>query len=281
MKRIFSVFLACAVIQLAVAQENNEPVEQGPDGVGLTVGVAVTLSDVADKTTVGVHNEVVFEKTMGGLYLYGDVYDEVLFDDQMDTRVTYFEEEIGYRFGITQTAGIGIFANNTNIIYVAPEGPQNTSAIDGSVEPALKFDGAFSFGSIQAGLGIPVVYRQLWQAPDVEPVAGIHPEISWQSNIGLGIYGGVNFAFPPGSDKELVALDMPFERTEWKISYMTKMFYIELYIYTTIDFKKVNISPTITYFSGPLSVWFNLDMGKINYQSDFGICPTAWVTYSF
>jgi hypothetical protein len=281
MKKIFFGFLVCVALRAAVAQENNEAATQGPGGVGLTVGVGVTLSDVAEKATVGVHSEVAFEKTMGGLHLYGNVYDEVLYDDQMDMRVTHFEEEIGYRFGITQTVGIGIFANNINNIYVAPQGPPNTSAIDGSVEPVIKFDGTFSFGYIESGLGIPVAYRQPWQAPDVEPVAGIHSEISWRSNIGLGVYGGINFAFPPGSQKELMALDMPFERTEWKISYMTRSFYVELYIYTTLDFKKVNISPTITYFSGPFSVWFNLDMGKIKYQSDFGVNPTMGVTYSF
>jgi hypothetical protein len=62
---------------------------------------------------------------------------------------------------------------------------------------------------------------------------------------------------------------------------MTRSFYGELYLYTTLDFKKVNICPTITYFSGPFSVWFSLDMGKINYQTDFGVNPVAGVTYSF
>jgi hypothetical protein len=130
-------------------------------------------------------------------------------------------------------------------------------------------------------LGVPVLYRQAWEAPVVDPVAALHPEISWQSNFGLGLYGGVSFAFSPGSHKDLMTNSLPFERTEWKIFYMTKSFYVELYLYTTIDFEKVNISPTITYFSGPFSVWFNLDMGKIKYQTDFGVNPTAGITYSF
>ncbi|MDR1909706.1 MAG: hypothetical protein LBQ35_07315, partial [Spirochaetaceae bacterium] len=96
---------------------------------------------------------------------YGDVYDKVLYDDQMDMRITHFEQEIGYRFGITQATGIGVFANNINNIYVAPQGMPNTTAIDGSAEPGLSFDGMFSFGYLKTDVEIPVLYCQSWQAP--------------------------------------------------------------------------------------------------------------------
>jgi hypothetical protein len=267
------------MLQAATAQESAESAEQSPR-VGLTLGLGVTLSDVADKMVVGVRSVAVFDKTLGALHLYGNVYDKVLYDEQMDMRTTHFEEEIGYRFSISQMAGIAVFVNNINNIYVAPQAPPGMSAIEGIAEPGLTFDSRFSFGTIQASLGIPLVYRQGWQAPDVEPVPGIHPEISWQSNFGMGLYGGFSLAFPPGSNKDLSSNELPFERTEWKVSYMMRSFYVELYLYTTLDFKKVNICPTITYFTGPFSVWFNLDMGKINNVSDFGVRPTAGVTYS-
>jgi hypothetical protein len=237
----------------------------------------------------GIRTELVFDKTLGGLHLYGDVYDKVLVDDTVDLmRQTHFEEEIGYRFGITQTAGIGIFVNNINNIQTMTmptsgmPGMQTAfTYFEGLAEPGVKFDGAFSFGMIQATVGIPVLYRENRAAPDTDPIASLHPEISWQSNFGLGLYGGASFAFPPGDNKELMANSFPFERTEWKISYITRSFYVELWLYTTLDFKKVNICPTVTYFTGPFSVWFSLEMGKINYVSDFGVCPTAGVTYSF
>jgi hypothetical protein len=289
MKKIFSVFLACVALQAAVAQENNEFAEQGPSRLGLTLGAGVTLSDVADKVMPGIRTELVFDKTLGGLHLYGNVYDKVLVDDTVDLmRQTHFEEEIGYRFGITQAVGIGIFVNNLNNIQEmtmpTPGMPGMQTAFtyfEGLAKPGVKLDGAFSFGMIQATVGIPILYRENRAAPDTDPVASFHPEISWQSNFGLGLYGGASFAFPPGDNKELMANSLPFERTEWKISYMTRSFYVELWLYTTLDFEKVNICPTVTYFTGPLSVWFSLEMGKINYVSDFGVCPTAGVTYSF
>jgi hypothetical protein len=273
------LFCASALLQVALAQENDSG-EPSP-AAGLTLGAAVTFSDLADKAVIGVRTDVILDKTLGSVHLFGKAYDKVLYDDQMDMRVTHFEEEIGYRFGVSRATGIGLFINNVNNIYIAPQAPSGTSAVEGVGEPGLKFDGAFSFGGLQVTLGIPVVYRQSWQAPDIEPVVGLRPKISWQSNIGLGLYGAFSFTFPPASNKELMSNEMPFERTEWKVSYMTGPFYMELYVYTTLDFKKVNISPTVTYFSGPFSLWLNLDMGQIGYQSDFAICPTTGVTYSF
>jgi hypothetical protein len=287
MKRIFSVFLACVALQAATAQENGESVAQGSERLGFTIGAGVTLSDVMDKIAIGIKSRIVFDKTLGGLHLYGDVNDKVLNDDNYDLmRQTHFEEEIGYRFSINQTAGIGVFVNNLNNIYVmSMPGSTGTQMVfnyfDGLTEPGIKFDGSFSFGMIQASLGVPVVYRQQGAAPDTEPLASLHPEISWQSNFGLGLYAGASFAFPPGDNKDLIVNSMPFERTEWKISYITRSFYVDVWLYTTLDFKKVNICPTVTYFTGPFSVWFSLEIGKINYVSDLGVCPTAGVTYSF
>jgi hypothetical protein len=288
MKKIFSVFLVCVALQAATAQESGESAAQGPERLGFTIGAGVTLNDVMDKTMIGVKGRVVFDKTLGGLHLYGDVNDKVLNDDAYDLmRQTHFEEEIGYRFAINQTVGIGVFVNNLNNISVmampgmSPGTQMVFNYFEGLAEPGVKFDGAFSFGMIQASLGIPVVYRQQGAAPDTDPLASLHSEISWQSNFGLGLYGGVSFAFPPGDNKELIVNSLPFERTEWKISYMTRSFYLELWLYTTLDFKKANICPTVTYFTGPFSVWFSLEIGKINYVSDLGVCPTAGVTYSF
>jgi hypothetical protein len=290
MKRILVVILAGFVVQGAVWAQNEEaePADQAPSRLGLTLGAAVTLSDVADKVMPGIRVDLVFDKTLGGLHLYGNVYDKVLVDDTIDLmRQTHFEEEIGYRFGINQTAGIGVFVNNLNNIQTmampTPGMPGMQTAFsyfEGLTEPGVTFDGAFSFGMIQATVGIPVVYRQNGAAPDTAPLASLHPEIQWQSNFGLGLYGGVSFAFPPGDNKELITNELPFERTQWKISYMTRSFYVELHLYSTLDFKKVNVCPTVTYFTGPLSVWFSLEMGKINYK-DFGVCPTAGLTYSF
>jgi hypothetical protein len=286
MKKILSFFLACVAIQVVAAQESGGSAEQGPSRLGLTLGAGVTLSDVADKVMPGIRAELVFDKTLGGLHLYGDVYDKVLVDDTVDLmRQTHFEEEIGYRLGISQTMGIGVFINNVNNIQtMAMPTPGMQTAFtyfEGLAEPGVKFDRMFSFGMIQATVGIPVLYRENRAAPDTDTIASLHPEISWQSNFGLGLYGGVSFTFPPGDNKELIANSFPFERTEWKISYMTRSFYVELWLYTTLDFNKVNICPTVTYFTGPFSVWFSLEMGKINYVSDFGVCPTAGVTYSF
>jgi hypothetical protein len=287
MKKVLSVFLVCVALQAAPAQESGESTVQGHERLGLTLGAGVTLSDVMDETIIGIKGRIVFDKTLGGLHLYGDVNDKVLNDDTYDLmRQTHFEEEIGYRFGINQTAGIGVFVNNINNIYVmampgmSPGTQMSFNYFEGLAEPGIKFDGAFPFGMIQASVGIPVVYRQQGGAPDTDTLASLHPEISWQSNFGLGLYGGVSFAFPPGDHKELITDAIPFERTEWKISYMTRSFYAELWLYTTLDFEKVNICPTVTYFTGSFSVWFSLEMGKINYK-DFGVCPTAGVTYSF
>ena len=101
------------------------------------------------------------------------------------------------------------------------------------------------------------------QVPDVDPVVGLHPEISWQSGFGLEVSAGVSFAFPPASNKTLFSNEKPFERTELKISFMTGSIYAELYFYSTIDFEKISICPTITYFSGPFSVWLSLDIGTV------------------
>jgi hypothetical protein len=289
MKKIFSVFLACIALQAALAQESGEPAAQSPERLGLTIGAGVTLSDVMDKIMAGIKGRVVFDKTLGGLHLYGDVNDKVLNDDTVDLmRETHFEEEIGYRFGITQTAGIGVFVNNLNNIKTLAMPTSGTPGMqtafayfEGLAEPGVTVDGMFPFGMIQATVGIPVLYRESMVPPDTYPIASLHPEIRWQSNFGLGLYGAASFAFPPGDNKELMANSMPFERTEWKISYMTQSFYVDIWLYTTLDFKKVNICPTVTYFTGPFSVWFSLEMGKINYVSDFGVCPTAGVTYSF
>jgi hypothetical protein len=286
MKKFLLVSIVCVAFQAAFAQESGESAAQGPERIGITIGAGVTLSDVMDKPTLGIKDRIVFDKTLGGLHLYGDVNDKVLNDDTYDLmRQTHFEEEIGYRFGIAQTAGIGVFVNNINNMYfmAMPSTPgmqMSYSYFEGLAEPGVKFDGVFPFGMIQASLGIPVVYRQQGAAPNTDPIASLHPEISWQSNFGFGLYGGVSFAFPPGDHKELVTDALPFERTELKISYMTRSFYAELWLYTTLDFKKANICPTVTYFTGPFSVWFSLEMGKINYK-DFGVCPTAGVTYSF
>jgi hypothetical protein len=290
MKKIILVFLACAVIQTVFAQENTETAEQsaeqGPGNIGFTLGLGVTLSNVMDKAALGVRSALVFNKMLGGLHLYGNIYDKILDDDAADImRTSHFEEKIGYRFGISQTMGIGVFASNINNIQtMAMPGPQTQmifTYFEGLAEPSLQFDGAFSFGSIQATAGIPILYQQSMGAPNADTIAALHPEIRWQSNFGLGLYGGISFAVSPDTNKELSANEMPFERTEWKITYMTRSFYGELYLYTTLDFEKVNICPTITYFSGPFSVWFSLDMGKINYLTDFGVNPTAGVTYSF
>ncbi|MDR1904885.1 MAG: hypothetical protein LBQ88_21715, partial [Treponema sp.] len=64
MKKMFLVLFALVLLQAAVAQENEG--EQNPR-TGLTLGVGVTLSDVADKTAVGVRSEAVFDKMFGGL----------------------------------------------------------------------------------------------------------------------------------------------------------------------------------------------------------------------
>jgi hypothetical protein len=290
MKRIFLIFFVCAVFQTAFAQENAEPAEQsaeqGPSPIGFTLGLGVTAGDVMDKAALGVRSGVVFNKLLGGLHLYGNVYDKVLNDDSADImRTSHFEEEIGYRLGISQAMGTGVFVNNVNNIsamaMTTGETQTNYTYFEGLAESGLIWDGTFSFGRLQADAGIPVLYQQSRGTPDAEPIAGLHPEIRWQSNFGLGLYGGLSFAFPPGSNKELSTNEMPFERTEWKISYMTGSFYVELYLYTTLDFKKVNICPTITYFTGPFSVWASFDIGKINYQTDFGVQPVAGITYSF
>jgi hypothetical protein len=291
MKKIFLVLLACVVLQGAAAQETTEGAEQGPGRLGLSLGAALTLSDVMDELMPGIRVDLVFDKTLGGLHLYGNVYDKVLKDDRYDLmRQTHFEEEIGYRFGITRTASIGVFINNVNDVKVmvmtmpASTPSQTTmSSFEGLVEPGLKFDGAFPFGMIQAAAGIPILYRSSSRAIDADPLMGFHPEISWQSNFGLGVYGGASFAFPPGSNDELTANETLFERTEWKISYMVSSFYFELALLTALDFSKVNVVPTITWFSGPLALWLNFAIGKINinYTGDFGVCPTAGLTYSF
>jgi hypothetical protein len=290
MKKIVLVFLACAVFHAAFAQESAGTAEQSagqrPESIGFTLGLGVTAGNVTDKAALGVRSGIVFDKMLGGLHLYGNVYDKVLNDDSADLmRTSHFEEEIGYRFGISQAAGISVFVNNVNTIsamaMTSGQDQTNYAYFEGLAEPGLTFDGAFSFGRIRADAGIPILYQQSMGAPNMDPIAGLHPEISWQSNFGLGLYGGASFAFPPGSEKELSANEMPFEKIEWKVTYMTQSFYAELYVYTTIDFEKINISPTITYFSGPFSVWFNLDMGKINYTNDFGVNPTAGITYSF
>lgn len=270
--------------------EETEPGAQSPLA-GLTLGAAVTLSDVADEVIPGIRGDLTFDKTLGGLHLYGNIYDKVLINDSTDImRVSHFEEEIGYRFGVNQTVGIGVFANNVNNIQTMAmpttgmPGMQTTfTYLEGLVEPGLKFDGFFPFGMIQATVGIPVLYRQSGGAPDADPLAGFHPEISWQSNFGLGVSGGVSFAFPPGDNKELTANEKLLERTELNITYMTGPFFVGLALYTNLDFTKFNITPMITYFTGPVSVWFSLEMGKINlnYTGEFGVCPTAGVTYSF
>jgi hypothetical protein len=186
--------------------------------------------------------------------------------------------------------GICIFANNANNIQTmamtmpaSPPAQMTSTYLEGLVEPGLKFDGFFPFGMIYVTAGTPVLYRQSRGAPDADPLVGFHPEISWQSNFGLGISGGASFAFPPGSNKELTANEKLLERTELNITYMTGFFYVGLALYTNLDFTKVNITPTITYFTGPISVWLSIEMGKINlnYTGDFGICPTAGLTYSF
>jgi hypothetical protein len=286
MKKIFLVVFACVALQAAFAQENAESTEQGPGGIGLTLGLGVTLSNVMDEVALGVRSAVVFNKMLGGLHLYGNIYDKVLDDAAADImRTSHFEQEIGYRFGIGQTTGIGVFASNINNISTmamsSDQGQTQYTYLEGLAEGGLTFDGAFSFGYLQVNAGIPVLYQQSRGAPDADPITGLHPEISWQSSFGLGLYGGVNLAFPPDSRKDLSTNEMPFERTEWKISYMTGPFYAELYLYTTLDFEKMNLCPTVTYFTGPFSVWFSLDMGKINYLTNFGIQPTAGVTYSF
>jgi hypothetical protein len=292
MKRIMAVILAGLVVHGAVWAQSEEAAaaEQSPLS-GLTLGAAVTLSDVADEVIPGIRGDLTFDKTLGGLHLYGNIYDKVLINDSTDImRVSHFEEEIGYRFGISQTVGIGIFANNVNNIQTmamtmptSPPSQMTSTYLEGLVEPGLRFDGLFPFGMIQATVGIPVLYRQSGGASDADPLAGFHPEISWQSNFGLGISGGVGFAFPPGDNKELTANEKLLERTELNITYMTRSFYVGLALYTNLDFTKVNITPTITYFTGPVSVWFSLEMGKINlnYTGEFGVCPTAGVTYSF
>lgn len=224
MKKILFVVLACLAFNVTQAQETTEPTEQSAEqeasATGITLGVAVSLNDITDKPSVGVHNEAVFDKTLRGLHLYSKIYDEVLYHDQMDMRTTHFEEEIGYRFSITQTMGIGFFVNNLNNLN-SPQATQGTSSIDGSAESGLNLDGIFPFGHLQAGLGVPVLYRQYGEAPDIDPIVALHPEISWQSNFGLGFYGGISFAFPPGSNKELMTNSLPFERTEWKITYIS------------------------------------------------------------
>jgi hypothetical protein len=80
MKKIFSVFLACIVLKAAAAQST----EQGPGRLGLTLSAGVTLSDVMDKVAAGIRTELVFEKTLSGFHLYGDVYDKFLNDDSYD-----------------------------------------------------------------------------------------------------------------------------------------------------------------------------------------------------
>jgi hypothetical protein len=54
MKKFFSVFLVCVALQVALAQASAEPVEQGSDRLGLTLGATVTLSDVTDKVMPGI-----------------------------------------------------------------------------------------------------------------------------------------------------------------------------------------------------------------------------------
>lgn len=291
MKRIVALILAGFVVYGSVWAQNGETesAEQGQERLGLSLGAAVTLSDVVDEVIPGIRGDLTFDKTLGGLHLYGNIYDKVLINDSTDImRVSHFEEEIGYRFGISQTVGIGVFANNVNNIQtmamtVSPGTQMTSTYLEGLVEPGLKFDGFFPFGMIQATVGIPVLYRQSGGAPDAEPLAGFHPEISWQSTFGLGISGGVSFGFPPGDNKELSANEKLLERTELNITYMTGPFFVGLSLYTNLDFTKVNITPMITYFTGPVSVWFSLEMGKINlnYTGEFGVCPTAGVTYSF
>jgi hypothetical protein len=84
MKKIFMVFLTCVVLQAAAAQESASSTEQGPSRLGLTLGAAVTLSDVADKVMPGIRADLTFDKMLGGLHLYGNVYDKVLVDDTVD-----------------------------------------------------------------------------------------------------------------------------------------------------------------------------------------------------
>jgi hypothetical protein len=292
MKKVVVLILAGFVAYGSVWAQNEETtaMEKSPLS-GLSLGAAVTLSDVADEVIPGIRGDLTFDKTLEGLHLYGNIYDKVLINDSTDImRVSHFEEEIGCRFGISQTVGIGVFANNVNNIQTmamtmptSPPAQMTSTYLEGLVEPGLKFDGFFPFGMIQATVGIPVLYRQSGGAPDADPLAGFHPEISWQSNFGLGISGGVSFGFPPGDNEELTANEKLLERTELNITYMTGPFFVGLSLYTNLDFTKVNITPMITYFTGPVSVWFSLEMGKINlnYTGEFGVCPTAGVTYSF
>ena len=292
MKKVVVLILAGFVVYGAAWAQNEETTAAAQSPLsGLTLGAAVTLSDVIDEVIPGIRGDLTFDKTLGGLHLYGNIYDKVLVNDSTDImRVSHFEEEIGYRFGINQTVGIGVFANNVNNIQTmtmtmptSPPSQMTSTYLEGLVEPGLKFDGFFPFGMIQATVGIPVLYRQSGGAPDADPLAGFHPEISWRSNFGLGVSGGVSFGFPPGDNKELTANEKLLERTELNITYMTGPFFVGLSLYTNLDFTKVNITPMITYFTGPVSVWFSLEMGKINlnYTGEFGVCPTAGITYSF
>ena len=283
MKKGLTVLLICAAAAAAFAGENAGTEDAGgmPTNLGINLGAGITLNNVLneDETIAGVRRDVLFNKSLGGLRLRGHLSDKIMYHKQMDMRVTHFEEEIGYRFSITDTAGLAVFVKNINEITGAPDMPPGLSAVSGMAEPGVKIDGGFSWGGLQIHAGIPVIYRQSMQPPDVEPAAGFHTELIWQSNFGLGLSAGANIAFPPASQKTLFANEKPFERTEFRISFMAGSMYADIYFYSTIDFEKISICPTLTYFSGPFSVWFSLDFGTVYYQ-DFAICPTAGVTYS-
>ena len=114
-------------------------------GLGITLGAGVTLNNVLneEETDPGVRLDLDFKKTLGGLQLRGHLSDKILYNEQMDMRITHFEEEIGYRFSITDAAGLAVFVKNVNEITEAPQMQMGMSAVAGVVEQGLKFDGGF------------------------------------------------------------------------------------------------------------------------------------------
>ena len=70
MKKVVVLILAGFVVYGAAWAQNEEKtaVAQSPLS-GLSLGAAVTLSDVADEVIPGIRGDLTFDKTLGGLHL--------------------------------------------------------------------------------------------------------------------------------------------------------------------------------------------------------------------
>jgi hypothetical protein len=176
----------------------------------------------------------------------------------------FLEEKMDYPisplFGVSGFPGtLSVFMNLENYVYVMPDfpgGKKGTGTLE--IGPAA-YDNTFSFGWVQAKLGLPLYYLDRYSD---EFGMGMNLNLAYRDPIGLGLKGEVDMriGFLP---------DPGYLETEFIVTYDWKDFSVELDIIAEGPFESAIVKPEARYRLGSFIFKLGLELSGLGKAEAF------------